>query len=256
MQTRQRRPGRRVLTAHPLRSRAATQIEHAPHALQRFPMGTSQQRPSRHEAGREKEKRTVKGLGTSKQRPQPKGGERGGGREEGGREVRTTQASRAPSGCRIWKASCAPASLPPLQPRPRPSMRSQHPELAGPPKRCLGALATVSWPWAPAWSSLEPPRRDGGNAQKGEKTGGKWARYGPKCVKGSGSPGRPAAPSPAPSSAGRCSPAGSAASRSPQGPPPPRTPPSAPTAPCARLPGPVRTIIAGTLGRMQHRCQQ
>ena len=30
-------------------------------------------------------------------------------------------------------------------------MRSQHPELASPAKRCLGALATVSWPWAPAW---------------------------------------------------------------------------------------------------------
>ena len=26
-------------------------------------------------------------------------------------------------------------------------MRSQHPELASPLKRCLGALATVPWPW-------------------------------------------------------------------------------------------------------------
>ena len=59
-------------------------------------------------------------------------------------------------------------------------MRSQHPELARPPKRCLGALATVSWPCAPAWGSLEPPRRDGENAQKTGKTGGKWARYGLK----------------------------------------------------------------------------
>ena len=54
-------------------------------------------------------------------------------------------------------------------------MRSEHPELAGPPKRCLGALDTVSWPWIPVLGSLEPPRRDGENAQKtgifGEKMG-------------------------------------------------------------------------------------
>ena len=38
-------------------------------------------------------------------------------------------------------------------------------------------LPAVSWPWVPAWGSLEPPRRDGENAQKRGKTGKKWARY-------------------------------------------------------------------------------
>ncbi len=33
-----------------------------------------------------------------------------------------------------------------------------------------GARAAVSWPWVPAWGSLEPCRRDGENAQK---SGGK-----------------------------------------------------------------------------------
>ena len=54
-------------------------------------------------------------------------------------------------------------------------MRSQHPELARPEKRCLDALATVSWPCVAACGSLEPPRRDGENAQttreNGEKLG-------------------------------------------------------------------------------------
>eukprot|EP01045_Picozoa_sp_COSAG04_P002409 COSAG04_NODE_88_length_27314_cov_6.056476_4_plen_246_part_00 len=39
------------------------------------------------------------------------------------------------------------------------------------PRFCLGALATVSWPWVPARGSLEPPRRDGENAQKTGKNG-------------------------------------------------------------------------------------
>ena len=47
----------------------------------------------------------------------------------------------------------------------------------------LVLLPVVSWPWVPAWGSLEPPRRDGENAQKTEKTGGKWARYGLRSVK-------------------------------------------------------------------------
>ena len=58
----------------------------------------------------------------------------------------------------IYPVSAATASA-------RPPMRSQHPELARPPKRCLGARVTVSWPWVAAWGSLEPPRRDGENAQ-------------------------------------------------------------------------------------------
>ena len=36
-----------------------------------------------------------------------------------------------------------------------------------------GGLPAVSWPWAPACGSLEPPRRDGENAQKTGKNGGK-----------------------------------------------------------------------------------
>ena len=65
-------------------------------------------------------------------------------------------------------------------------MRSEHPELARPPKRCLGALATVSWPWVPACGSLEPPRRDGENAQKTGKNGGKMGEIRPKTRKGVG----------------------------------------------------------------------
>eukprot|EP01045_Picozoa_sp_COSAG04_P009370 COSAG04_NODE_540_length_12878_cov_10.484858_7_plen_261_part_00 len=75
-----------------------------------------------------------------------------------------------------------------------PSMRSEPPELAGPPKRCLGALATVSWPWVLACGSLEPSRRGGENAQNTGKNGGKMGEIRPtivlvKRVKGSGSPG-------------------------------------------------------------------
>ena len=50
-------------------------------------------------------------------------------------------------------------------------------------------LPDVSWAWVPAWGSLEPPRRDGGNAQRTGKTGKKWARYGPKRVNKEGTGG-------------------------------------------------------------------
>ena len=60
------------------------------------------------------------------------------------------------------------------------SMRSQHPELARPEKRCLDPLAAVSRSRVPAWGSLELPCRDGENAQKAGK---KWARYGLKRVR-------------------------------------------------------------------------
>eukprot|EP01045_Picozoa_sp_COSAG04_P003080 COSAG04_NODE_121_length_24915_cov_61.932181_2_plen_277_part_00 len=46
----------------------------------------------------------------------------------------------------------------------------------------LALLPAVSWPWVPACGSLDPSRRAGENAQKGEKTGKKWARYGLKRV--------------------------------------------------------------------------
>ena len=65
-------------------------------------------------------------------------------------------------------------------------MRSQYLELVRPPKRCLGALDTVSWPWAPAWGSLEPPRRDGENAQKTGIFGGKMGEIRSKRCKGVG----------------------------------------------------------------------
>ena len=66
------------------------------------------------------------------------------------------------------------------------TMRSEHPELARPLKRCLGALHAVSWPWIPVLGSLEPPRRDGENAQKTGKNGGKMGEIRPKTCEGVG----------------------------------------------------------------------
>ena len=40
----------------------------------------------------------------------------------------------------------------------------------------LPPLPAVPWPWVPAWGSLEPPRRDGENAQKNGKRRGKNGR--------------------------------------------------------------------------------
>ena len=65
-------------------------------------------------------------------------------------------------------------------------MRSEHPELARPLKRCLGALDTVSWPWIPVLGLLEPPRRDGENAQKTGKNGGEMGEIRPKTREGVG----------------------------------------------------------------------
>ena len=61
-----------------------------------------------------------------------------------------------------------------------PTMRSEHPELARPLKRCLGALATVSRPWVLVCGSLEPPRRDGENAQKTGENGEKMGEIRPR----------------------------------------------------------------------------
>ena len=44
----------------------------------------------------------------------------------------------------------------------------------------LGPGAAVSWPWVPAWGSLEPPRQDGENAQKTGKNGEKMGEIRPK----------------------------------------------------------------------------
>ena len=47
----------------------------------------------------------------------------------------------------------------------------------------LVPLPAVSWPWVPAWGLLEPPRRDGENAQKMGKNGGKMGEIRPhKCA--------------------------------------------------------------------------
>ena len=46
----------------------------------------------------------------------------------------------------------------------------------------LVPLPAVSWPRVPAWGSLEPPRRDGENAQKTRKNGEKMGEIQPnKC---------------------------------------------------------------------------
>ena len=50
----------------------------------------------------------------------------------------------------------------------------------------LGPRAAVSWPWVPAWGSLEPPRRDGENAQKTRKNAEKMGEIRPKTCKGVG----------------------------------------------------------------------
>ena len=47
-----------------------------------------------------------------------------------------------------------------------------------------GVLSAVSWPWIPAWGSLEPPRRDGENAQKTGKNGEKMGEIRPKTCEG------------------------------------------------------------------------
>ena len=43
----------------------------------------------------------------------------------------------------------------------------------------LTPLPALSWPWVPAWGSLEPPRTDGENAQKTGKTRGKMGKIRP-----------------------------------------------------------------------------
>ena len=48
------------------------------------------------------------------------------------------------------------------------------------PSPLLVPLPAVSWPWVPACGSLEPPRRDGENAQKTRKNGEKMGEIRPK----------------------------------------------------------------------------
>ena len=45
-------------------------------------------------------------------------------------------------------------------------------------------MPAVSWPWVPAWGLLEPPRRDGENAQKTRKNGEKMGEIRPKTCEG------------------------------------------------------------------------
>ena len=48
----------------------------------------------------------------------------------------------------------------------------------------LVLVPAVSWPWVPAWGSLEPPRPGGENAQKTRKNGGKMGEIQPKRCEG------------------------------------------------------------------------
>ena len=49
----------------------------------------------------------------------------------------------------------------------------------------MALVPAVSWPWVPAWGSLEPPRRDGENAQKTGKNGEKMVEIrSKKCEQG------------------------------------------------------------------------
>ena len=48
----------------------------------------------------------------------------------------------------------------------------------------LVLLPAVSWPWVPAWGSLEPLRRAGENAQKTRKNGEEMAEIQPKKCEG------------------------------------------------------------------------
>ena len=54
----------------------------------------------------------------------------------------------------------------------------------GPRSRVLVPLPAVSWPWVPAWGSLEPPRQDGENAQKTRKNGAKMGEIRSKRCEG------------------------------------------------------------------------
>ena len=54
----------------------------------------------------------------------------------------------------------------------------------GPSSRVLVPLPAVSWPWVSAWGSLEPPRRDGENAQKTGENGEKMGEIRPKKCEG------------------------------------------------------------------------
>ena len=50
----------------------------------------------------------------------------------------------------------------------------------------LALLPAVSWPWVPAWGSLEPPRQGDENAQKTGKNGGKMGETRSKKCEGVG----------------------------------------------------------------------
>ena len=54
----------------------------------------------------------------------------------------------------------------------------------GPSSWVLVLVPALSWPWVSAWGSLEPPRRDGENAQKPGKNGGKMGEIQPKTCEG------------------------------------------------------------------------
>ena len=108
-----------------------------------------------------------------------------GGRARGSRTCSAAPPPRAHAGTPPSPIA-PPPTAPPPPPALPPAMRSEHPNLARPPKRCLGALDTVSWPWIPVLGSLEPPRRDGENAPKTRKNGGELGEIWSKRCEGVG----------------------------------------------------------------------
>ena len=76
-----------------------------------------------------------------------------------------------------WERACAPMGL-----EPSPPDQVIHPlgsKFAG-----RGVVPAVSWPWVSAWGSLEPPRRDGENAQRTGKNGEEMGEIQPKTCEG------------------------------------------------------------------------
>ena len=76
-----------------------------------------------------------------------------------------------------WERACAPMGLEPSPPDQ--VIRPLGSKFAG-----RGVVPAVSWPWVPACGSLEPPCRDGENAQKTGKNGEKMGKIQPKTCEG------------------------------------------------------------------------
>ena len=85
-------------------------------------------------------------------------------------------AAPAPGG---WATASAKLSAQVILP-PAPGMSNE-----GGSSPLLALAPAVSWPWVPAWGSLEPCRRGGENAQKTGENGGKMGEiWSKKCGQG------------------------------------------------------------------------